>query len=503
MSSKIIKFLLLVLPLFVLLPFFISSKFILLDDHEIYRLHFDDLNMISAMRDDWFDMNRFRPGYWLIRQTQSEIFGLSTYGWYFSSFVFLLISLVSLYFVFRLLGLDFLLSAVLSWYAFLDKDSINSWLALGPQEGIALCFLSLSLLFFIKSFFKVRYEKLFWQFLAFIFSIFSSLVKESFLLSVFLLLSLNNFFQLKKNTLFVKRYLFWFVSIPVFLLSIYLVKYLQINDFTISSISNNQFINFVKFLFSSWNVRFLMVSIFLVGIFKRKNTIKYWKKINEDEILIIFFLMFFQILIYSFRDYIAPHYIQPFLFTLVLLIAFLLSKLSKKEQFKVSLFLFFLFPISFFYTVLAVNNYNFFSNKIKNIEQIILNSKIKNIWIVGPRSDDYEAIYSLRTRLEFLNPSFRWGFFDPDEMNQFSISKQDVGELFLDNLPGYGESLVLGFSKTGLENLGEEIYLDTKSLLRVNTNETFYTSYPYFFWKCSSENCIDNIYKNFYKEQNY
>lgn len=475
------------LPIFIMAVFFLTSQFILLDDHEIYRMHFGELNIFSAIEDDWQNMRRFRPVYWFVRQMQSLFFGIHPMLWYGSSLLLLALSMVVFYLFLRNIKLSKFTSVLFSWTAFLGYRSINSWLALGPQEGMALCFFSCSLFFLSRYTFSDKEKQFKWSVLFFILA---ALSKETFpLLSPFLVAVLLLHDSIVKDKM---KKIAIFIAIPVFLLLIFAIQSISDNNwltdgsfspkFSYLSIFINQLKVESHILFSF--ILFAILSIFIS--FKRKNADRY---LTSVIILLCLLGNVAQLLIYSCVESSSPHYVQPISFAIILSLSMVLYFYPKRAQLIISGLLLFIVPSLIYRTLLLANEHNFNSRIIHEVELIVGESDKKTVVIVGHRSYDHEKIYSLFKRFEYLYPNKKVYFYHfnngyPDE------GTFDVSEIIpeLADISLLSEPIVVSFSEDFLLDNGFLVgELQTQPLTKyLDSASTWYTSVPYYSFNRSN-----------------
>ena len=428
-------------PALLIFIFFVTSQFILLDDHEVYRLFFKEINFFTAIPDDWLNLYRFRPFYWVLRQLQSILFGLTPSLWYGFNWLLFAISLLTLYSFFINLGFKKYLAIILTWAGLLGNQSIGAWMAYGIQEGLGLTLTSISLLFISKYLIDSRKTHIYWSFL---FYCLAFLTKESFafLIPIFAVLLL--FKHRETNVLFYKDFLLYVFGL-LMIIPIIIALTLRSHNYRSIIFGSNQaqvlqvdnlivFLEYVKTnpqIVVSFVLFLSFLLLLLIGRATKHRLILL--KIGFLSLLAILF----QIVIYSFTEYIAPHYIQPFSLAVVLGLSFVLLFAKPKHLLLTTVIIGLTLPKVFLRTLEYGNGHNYHSRIIHEVEQKISADQFKRVVLVGHRAYDHEKIFSFFKRIYYLYPEKEIVFHQYDGQNNpgFLLDiANEVREIGLDEL---------------------------------------------------------------------
>ncbi|MBU0974842.1 hypothetical protein KKD03_04035 [Patescibacteria group bacterium] len=489
--KEIFAVLFLLLPVFLISFFFMNSKFILLDDHEIYRLYFKEINIFTAILDDWKNLYRFRPFYWLVRQVESIFFGINPFFWYSTSLVFFSTTIISLYLFFKNIGYKSFLAVIFTWASVLGYQSIASWMALGIQEGLGLCLFSCSI-YQLSLFGLDRIMKNFC--LSVIFFFLSFLVKESFFFLipfvVIIILWQEKYFT---RSFFIKSLAF--SSGSIFMIPIIMIQSWRSYKWRMISNNFNQFdflktdnmLNFLALIKENYHLVLTFTFFIISGVF-----LVVANRRNSKKIILIFTFLLCslgisaQFLIYSFTEYVAPHYIQPISMIIVLSLSFILKYYSYKAKFVYGLLISLVLPITFFNSIRYANGHNFQSRALYEIEQQVIQSNKTDLILVGHRSRDHEKLFSFYKRISYQSPNKTIYFYHYDNLNKnkndnrFDVVEDttmlNVNSNQLNNYP-----MIVNISSNGFND--EYNFMTTKLLTKpilknINYDSTWYVEAP-------------------------
>lgn len=488
MTKSFLPILICLIPALLVVYFFISAKFILLDDHEVYRLFFREINFFTAIPDDWLHLYRFRPFYWLLRQLQSIFFGIEPSFWYGFNWLLFATSLIALYLFFTNLGFKKYLAILLTWAGVLGHQSIGSWMAYGIQEGLGLTLISISLLFLSKylaaSDKKNIYASFFFYCLAF-------LTKESFafLLPLFMALLLVKYKTITRD--FYRDcglYLLGLIALlPVIMILTWRSHAYRSAIFGSSQAAILQIDNLVVFFDYIKNNPQIVFSFLLFMTF---SFILLYTSVTHRWLLfkialLSLFGIFLQIIIYSFTEYIAPHYIQPFSLAVIVSLALVLLFASFKHFLLTAFLLCMTMPNVFLATLQYVNGHNYHSRMIYEIEQKIATKAVKTIVLVGHRSYDHEKIFSFFKRIHYLYPDKEIFFYQYNGQKNvgFLDVSSEVVEINAERL--VGADLLINFSPNFVvpENFQEYHYYSQPISKTINYMNVWYVEAPSVYYQ--------------------
>lgn len=176
----------------------LSSEYHLVDDHEIIRIS-NDINQNGFFRTVFYwcrnDLNiRFRPVYYFFRVLKTLFFGTDFYVWHTFAVVEAVVVYVLMYILLRKINCSTFFAALLSGMLFVGGSSAVIW-RLGPQECEGLILLIVCFLIILK--YKGDKKKYFWPLM--IFTVLLALQKESFLISLPVLLIFLMGMELKET----------------------------------------------------------------------------------------------------------------------------------------------------------------------------------------------------------------------------------------------------------------------------------------------------------------
>jgi hypothetical protein len=383
-----------------------------------------------------------------------------------------------------------LAATVLTWSALLSFNSINSWLALGPQEGIALCFFSLSLVLVSK--FRAE-PKTYWLVGSCLSLLAAALTKETFAFSF--LIPIVIYFNKNKGELVkshrAKQVWYSFLAVPLILTPLYLAKawrLLEWKQYLASSVTESiplphTFVTYLEHVFASPSILWSLATLGVLVIYGLFKTFKNKERLPIPLVFTVAALaltMLFQLGIYSFTDYIAPHYVQPLSVFTIIVLCIGLTFVDKKKVVATTLFLALFLPASFHQTMVAANGHNYYSRMLHEIEQLVPEKRVNQVVFLGHRSYDHEAIYSFSSRLRFLYPHVSQTFSHLPSSWQVGEGVFDVGQEFEASVSAQTPRLYISFSDQVPTNRvwGELSLHSTPLVSQLEAPGTFYTVFP-------------------------
>lgn len=487
---KILYILILLFPVFLLSYFFLTSKFILLDDHEIYRLHFKEINIFTAVLDDWKYLYRFRPFYWLVRQLESLFFWINPLFWYGTSLAFFVTTITSLYLFFKNIGFKSFFSIIFVWSSVLGYQSIATWMALGIQEGLGLCLFSCSLYqLSLYGVYKIRKNFILSVLLFFL----SFLVKETFFFLIPFIIVILLWQEERFTKIFLKKSLI-FISGSIFMIPIIMIQswrshfgrmtvdyFNQVDVFKV-----NNMMEFLKLIMENYHIVLAFILFIVSGLILIISN----KRDNNKIIFLFTFLLCFlgitaQFFIYSFTEYIAPHYIQPTSLIIILSLSFILKFYSLRSKFMYVSVLCLILPFTFFHTLEYANSHNFQSRELYEVEQAVIQTGEKKLVLVGHRSEEHEKLYSFYKRISYLSPDINFYFYHYDRNGHENDTRFDVAKdtnmtnINKNQLNDY--ALIVNISSNGFNEKNElnTIELSTKPIFKnIKHYSTWYVEAP-------------------------
>ena len=476
------------IPAFLTMNFFLSSKLILLDDHEIYRLSFHEINFFTAVADDWINLFRFRPFYWFLRQLESIFFGINPFFWYGFSWCLFALSLFSLYAFFKRMGLKKYLAVMFAWISVLGYQSMGAWMALGIQEGLALTLISISLFYVSKYQINSTKKPLF---TSFVFFLLAFLTKETFafLFPFFIAILLIKYKKLCK--LFYKDCLIYvsgfFSLAPIILIQSWRSHSARSSIFGLEEVTLFKTDNLVLFASYITNDKHIVLSLLFFIILFLLNILSNRSK-NHSVILVGFLSLLgiiFQVIIYSFTEYIAPHYIQPFSLAVILSLSLIFLFSNFKQQLFTVIFIFLTIPMAFLRTMEYANGHNYHSRLIHEVEQKINVPSVKSIVLIGDRSHNHEQIYSMFKRIYWLYPEKNVYFYhhrEPGEPGIFDVA-DEVEEINYQaiNNADFLVSFNSNFNKPNNFRVYE--FISKPAISQIDYSSTWYANAPEAYYK--------------------
>lgn len=326
------------------------SGYHLTDDHEVPRI-LNDINNLGfgETLEKWVrsDLSwRFRPFYYIHRVSLVGVFGMNFQLLSIYNLVLLILSSVFLYKFARKIKFNYINSVLFSIFTFLGAQAVIWW-QLGNNESIAMFFLSLGLFFMAKSL-----ESKNWIFkLGFIlFTLLSSLCKESFAISIPAIIFLNIILHKSKfnSTLFqtIKKNILSIIPLSVIFVVEMLFIFIKVGTAKTgyagvdsSTFSVNNILKAMETLFIHGYGIIIVAAVVLYIYLKLRNlkaridiksTLKSIpnSKISLYTILLLAFLIP-QIVLHA-KSGFAHRYLLPSIFALTLYLFFLISKVLKE-----------------------------------------------------------------------------------------------------------------------------------------------------------------------------
>jgi hypothetical protein len=322
MLDKKDKVVILVIPIAIFLFLFftgtLNSGYHFVDDHEVIRMK-DDLKSLSLtevtkkwVREDLVSNNRFRPLYYIHRVFETDFFGSNFFLW--SLYTGIQCCLAFIFFYLGIRNLKFSMGeAVLFLIIVFIGPQSSIWWRLGPSEGLAMVFFSLSFYFMSDCLRGKNY--IIKNVLFIFFLILSSLCKESFVMIIPAIVffkiwneKINLCHTLKES---IARN--WILSLPVFILIIELgiIKYVVGTnasgpDSTLSSNIHNILSTVLHFFRTYLNLLVVGLIFLILSLYLKKPVKK------PDLFPVVFFLLIFapNILLYS-KSGLSERYLLP------------------------------------------------------------------------------------------------------------------------------------------------------------------------------------------------
>jgi hypothetical protein len=304
--------------LFLFLTGTITSGYHFVDDHEVIRMKVDlkSSTLIDVtkkwVQEDLVSNNRFRPLYYIHRVFEAELFGSNFFLWSLYNGIQCCIALIFFYLGIRNLKFSPGESILFLIIVFLGPQSAIWW-RLGPSEGLAMFFFSLSFYFMSKSLEGKNY--ILNNVLFIFFLILSSLCKESFVLIIpgFLFFKLwhekNNLWLSLKETL--TKNLILLIPVIVLVIELVIIKfYVGTNYSGLSSDLTDNLKGFfstgVHFLRSYLNIIIVGVILFVINLFRKKIIFR----IDPFSLIFFFLIITPNLILYS-KSIFAGRYFLP------------------------------------------------------------------------------------------------------------------------------------------------------------------------------------------------
>jgi len=230
-KKDLVTILLIVISIFLFLGLTgtINSGYHFVDDHEIIKINkdFESMNFFHVVK-KWLDRDftmRFRPLYFFFRILQTKIFGTNFILWSVYNGVLASITMIAFYFSMRNYSFSIEESILFLFISFIGQQ-MNIWWRLGPNETIAITFLSLCFLFMSRNTVKSKPIN---NFLFVVFLILSSLCKESFIIIIpgvifFKFLNENKITGSNLKYTIIKD-LYLIIPLLILLVELYLIKF--------------------------------------------------------------------------------------------------------------------------------------------------------------------------------------------------------------------------------------------------------------------------------------